>query len=113
MGLIGTRPLTIPVVGVSFADNYPDNLLSLADDSHAGIVASLVREPENEYDTNAIAVYVPSIESSIGHIPRDRAMSLAPKMDNGTTYRAQLTIKIDPSHLNQPGAVIDIWTHST
>lgn len=50
----------------------------------------LVREPDNEYDKNAIAVYIdegllrsPS-KKKVGHIPAPQARTLAPRLDSGT-----------------------------
>ncbi len=45
-----------------------------------GIDCRLVREPENKYDKNAIAVYAPQ---KIGYIPRKMVKELAPQIDRG------------------------------
>ena len=46
----------------------------------------LVREPENEYDENAIAVYLPGRlmgGKQLGYLHRETAAVLAPKLDEG------------------------------
>ncbi|MGQ9474676.1 MAG: HIRAN domain-containing protein [Actinomycetota bacterium] len=50
----------------------------------------LVREPENPYDRNAIAVYSQSNEL-IGHIKRDLAAELAPLMDSGVPIDVRIS----------------------
>jgi HIRAN domain-containing protein len=45
------------------------------------------REPENKYDENAIAVYLPSRLMSghqLGYLHRETAAMLAPKLDDGS-----------------------------
>lgn len=41
-----------------------------------------VREPTNQYDTNAVAVFV--LNQQLGHFPRGFAAEVAPLMDAGT-----------------------------
>ncbi len=54
------------------------------------VVILLVREPYNEYDKNAIAVYIDEgllrsrSEKKVGHIPAGQAKILAPRLDSGT-----------------------------
>jgi hypothetical protein len=48
-------------------------------------VLNLVREPFNEYDSNAIAVYRKS--ERIGFLSRDISKELASQIDNGVRYR--------------------------
>jgi hypothetical protein len=53
----------------------------------------LVRNPEDEYDRNAIKV-IAAIEGrqiQIGHIDKDLAWKIAPKMDAGEKWRAIVT----------------------
>lgn len=40
------------------------------------------RQPENPFDTNAIALFFQG--EQIGHIPKETAADLAPMIDNGT-----------------------------
>lgn len=61
--------------------------------SVAGI--RLEREPENEYDENAIAVYLPNRlydGKQLGYIRRDSAALLAPKMDAGSLEVVSATL---------------------
>lgn len=86
------------VVGVSFAPGYPKNLYVLdtkverADRRGAVVVARLVREPDNPYDPNAIAVHVPALRprSLVGHIPAALAERLAPLLDAGEHWEAEV-----------------------
>lgn len=98
------------VAGVTFCDGYPDNLHRL----HAliaehgrpdeGITAVLIRDPENDYDTNAVQVHVPAI-GRIGSLPRTLAARVAPSMDGGNPWTAEVTrVRIDPDHDERPGA---------
>ncbi len=69
------------VAGVSFNDRQ--HIL-------AGIVPgsalSLVREPENAFDANAIAVKFGALQ--LGYVKKDIAKHIAPHIDNGASYRA-------------------------
>lgn len=55
-----------------------------------GTLVSLRREPENEYDPNAIQVlYGPPAEPlHVGYIDKDVAAFLAPRMDEGAATTA-------------------------
>ena len=71
--------------------------------------ALLYRNPENEYDANAIEVHVPSLgrRSMIGHVPRDLAAEIAPSMDDGDKWSARLTaVLVEPGKEENPGALI-------
>lgn len=104
------------VVGVTFVPAYPLNLLHLADMANrceaAGerLPVELVRNPANEYDPNAVEVHVPALgdrHRMIGHIARDQAASLAPRMDAGEQFVAEVSwCRVDPNHTDRPG--IDI-----
>ena len=47
---------------------------------------ALVREPDNPYDPNAIAVKLANIP--LGYVPREIAKELAPEMDSGRRFIA-------------------------
>ena len=50
----------------------------------------LKREPELKYDTNAVAIYMPSAfgDKQLGYVPRGLAAELAPIIDAGTEVTA-------------------------
>lgn len=104
----------IGVVGVTFATGYPDNLHRLAevhDDITRGepLTVELRRNPDNGHDANAVEIHVPVLGelAMIGHVPRDTAAKLAPRMDEGVAFEAWVRdVRIDPKHMDRPG--IDI-----
>jgi single-stranded-DNA-specific exonuclease len=55
-----------------------------------GSALRLVRQPENEYDTNAIAVLDP-IGDQVGFFNRRLAAALAPEIDRGAAYEVAVT----------------------
>ena len=63
------------LVGVTF-DNRQENIKKI----RAGETILLIREPNNPYDENAIAVSTRS-GLSLGHIKRELAYELAPRLD--------------------------------
>jgi hypothetical protein len=115
----------VKIVGLTFHDDYPANLLRLADsmgldvdgesergdrdewrESHTVV---LMREPDNRYDPNAIAVHIPALDQQVGHIPRKTAEILAPMMDDDVPLVAWVTwVRIDPDHTDRPGLDIAI-----
>ena len=62
---------TLPVVGVSFVDGYPANLMALneadvqADDAGGHLAVVLRRNPSNTHDANAIEVHVSRLRAKI------------------------------------------------
>jgi hypothetical protein len=46
----------------------------------------LEREPENEYDQNAIRVLSSADGIHLGYLARDQAVWIAPYLDEGTTF---------------------------
>lgn len=96
---------TISVVGVSFVDGYPGNILKLVDvfrNRQGDIFVQLVRNPNNKYDQNAIEVRLNN--DMLGHLPREIAAELAPKMDAGYKFISTLyQIRISPENPNNPG----------
>jgi len=111
------------VVGLTFVKGYPGNVYRLneiaaqrfltspvgtfGDDVEPEpIPAVLVRNPNNEFDANAIEVHVPSLgdEGMIGHVPRTVAEKLAPLIDGGENWQPSIfMVAIDPNHPNNPG----------
>jgi len=58
----------------------------------------LKREPENEYDKNAVQVFLAVRKGQyfldLGYVPRRKAEELAPLMDDGVEFKASFRIKI-------------------
>lgn len=110
------RKFESKVVGVSFAPAYPANLHALEEAAgrafikgEEGLAAILVRNPDNEFDENAIEVHVPAIgdEGMIGHLPRDLAAKLAPIIDDGMRWSGMVkSVYINPDHPDRPGIAI-------
>jgi len=72
----------------------------------------LEREPENAYDENAVAVYLPSRlyeGKQLGYLPREVAEVLAPKLDAGVlaVVSAKL-VYLDPAgqHPHNQGTLV-------
>ena len=65
------------IVGSTFIEGGQEKLSLLKEND----ILILKREPDNQYDKNAIAIY--HSENKIGHVPADTAKSLAPQMDVG------------------------------
>jgi hypothetical protein len=65
------RLRVVPVAGVSYrADALPDESFD------PGQRLSLVREPENEHDPNAVAIWNEARTLQVGYVPRDVAPAL-------------------------------------
>lgn len=109
-------PFTTKVVGVSFVPGYPDNLHNLAavqDRAKASgepLTMVLVRNPDNEYDPNAVQVHVPALGDKwgfIGHLTRPIAARVAKEMDAGVPWGGEIvSALIDPAHMDRPGIEI-------
>lgn len=110
-------PFLVKVRGVSFRPAYPDNLYGLDTawqqsvlDNDEPLAAILVREPDNQHDPNAVAVHVPALGDEwghIGYIMREVAVRLAPELDEGVEWAAEVVeVKIHPDHLSNPGIAI-------
>lgn len=113
------RKFVVKVVGTTFAPDFPENLVALcnmvppdyewyaeSEEDIQPIPASLVRNPENEYDANAIEVHVDALGSGsmLGHIPAPVAAKIAPSLDRGDAWEAVVS-RIDrhPDHPDNPG----------
>lgn len=106
----------VKVVGVTFVDHYPANLHLLAEITsrqyaEERLPVVLRRNPLNAYDFHAVEVHVPALGemAMIGHVPRDQAARLAPLMDQGVAFAAEVAwCRIDPDHTDRPGIDIAI-----
>lgn len=116
---------TVKVVGLTFVDGYPQNLLDLrnlherrfvrvdedqpmfagfGDGEVEPIAAVLVRDPNNPHDSNAVEVHVPAIDQRVGFIPRDLAARVAAWLDAGRSIRCGIsTVLVSPGHEDRPG----------
>lgn len=98
---------SVKVVGVTFHDEYPGNLHALRERFAKGVgEASLIREPDNQYDPYAVAVLAGG--EIIGHVPRFLAEKLAPELDAGTRFRVvSAEVLVNPEHEDRPGFLIE------
>lgn len=96
--------LTFKAVGMTFHPGYPDFLLDLAEYPYP-LEATLVREPENPHDPNAVAVMLSG--RMVGHVPATLARRMAPHIDVGTRYTVTATVLIDPEHRDHPGLLLE------
>lgn len=112
-----TSPFSTKVVGVSFVPGYPHNLLDLADTIAESMQATgdepfpavLRRNPDNEYDANAIEVHAPVMgqRGMLGHLTRPISARMAPELDAGVLWAAEIeAVLIEPSAPHQPGVSI-------
>ena len=116
-------PFSVKVRGITFTGHHPQNLYMLDylykeraaqggtafDVLAEPIPAVLIRNPDNEYDTNAIEVHVPALaeRAMIGHLPAGVAERLAPELDEGVQWLAGVeTVLIHPDHPDNPGIAL-------
>ncbi|MFN2528448.1 MAG: DEAD/DEAH box helicase [Candidatus Baltobacteraceae bacterium] len=71
------------IVGVSF-EGRQDVVAGLSE----GLALRLERQPENQFDSNAIAVHFGALQ--LGFLKKDIAKHLAPKIDEGVAYHASV-----------------------
>jgi len=113
------RSFSTKAVGVSFAPNYPENIYRLNDLAEKRtqdglldpISVQLRRNPENEFDPNAVEIHVLQLEEMafIGHIPAAVAARLAPCLDSDEEWKAEIKqVAIHPSHPENPGISVQI-----
>lgn len=102
---------------MSFVDGYPTNLhkaemqrLIRGDD--ATLPATLVRDPGNPHDGNAIRVEISSLTPPhVGHIPAKLAARLAPLMDSGHPVDAWVDkVLIVDKYDDRPGLLLGFET---
>lgn len=76
----------------------------------------LKRNPDNQYDSNAVEVHVPALgeHGMIGHMERPLAARLAPDMDSGGRWVAGIeAVLVDPDHEDRPGISITCTREDT
>lgn len=86
------KPLYVAGAAVS------ENQVRLATFGEGAYSAQLVREPGNNYDTNAVRVDVLDENGStkVGYVPRWKAKELGPKMDKQEAETLLATLQIFP-----------------
>jgi hypothetical protein len=101
--------ISTKIVGLTFNKDYPSNVFALSARVATGRVPiDLIREKDNQYDANAIAVVVDG--KTIGHVPRLIAAVLAPDMDAGSAWNAHVeSIAIATENPQQPGVKMLLW----
>ena len=100
---------TAKVVGVTFCDNYPQSIFGIAGKFAIGPTPiSLVRDPHNQYDQNAIQIHHDG--QMIGHMPMLLAKVIGPDIDSGNSWSAEVdSIVVSPEDPNKPGIKIKVW----
>ncbi len=79
--------IEIQVAGTSFRRNIKE----LEPQLESGQMYRMVREPENKYDANAIAIYFE--EEKLGYIPAEQNEIMARLMDVGKLFYCKLISK--------------------
>jgi hypothetical protein len=99
------RVLSARVVGVTFAEGYPNTVARIADLTAGGetVPGKLMRDPNNPHDPNAVKVVCVAAGGHIGHLPRNVAAQLAPVLDRGTEYAVLVESVEHPNHPTNPG----------
>ena len=106
------RPDSMPDFNDSIAKHMKqaDYERMLAEHAHwERLTVILQRNPDNEFDANAIEVHVPSLgeHGMIGHLTRPITARLAPELDAGVEWSATLeSVVIDPQYPDRPGITI-------
>jgi hypothetical protein len=85
---MATEKRQVSIVGSSFYQGAGNWLAKMA----PGQQLRVEREPNNQYDANAVAVYI--FNQKLGHFPRGFAAEVAPLMDKG--YKLIATKSRDP-----------------
>ena len=100
------------LVGVSFCEGYPANLLRVAEmlARSERVTVELRRDASNPYDANTINVVCVAAGGRIGRVAKERAAYLADDIDRGEEWVGLLeTVMVNPDHPDKPGAVIRCW----
>lgn len=86
MGMISN--VEFKVVGVSFTNEDGVERQDILANVRTGDVVMLQREPHNLYDKNAVAVM--SLYGQVGYVSKDYAKILAPMIDQGKKFKAEV-----------------------
>jgi len=93
------KEICAKIVGVTV-----ENRQSTVEKLKVGEIVVLIREPNNQYDKDAIAVYNESSEM-LGYIPKDIESDLAKAMDEGTGYEASVRSKSGGNGFNYEATI--------
>jgi hypothetical protein len=93
--------LGVRVAGVAGAGRHHGEAIASSDAVAPGSPLELHRDPDNEHDSNAIAVHAGG--KQVGWVPRELAAELAPELDEGRAWsalvlREQRRSPRDPRH---------------
>lgn len=97
----------------TFADNNQGTPIAeiVRKSAKPGKKVSLIREKNNPYDSNAIAVYLHTglfkTKKHIGYITAYTALRLAPKLDQGKSGTGVIRSVYFPQHGGRPKVTID------
>lgn len=93
-----------PVVGLTFVPGYPSYVYDIRKAKESGneVSVDLVRNPQNQYDSNAIEVR--SLGRMLGHLPKEVAARIAPLLDAGKQCKATIfQVRVSPENPSNPG----------
>jgi len=76
------------VAGVAGASAHHGEALADEERAKPGNALELRRDPDNEHDTNAIAVFAAGGGDQLGWVPREIAAEIAPEIDAGKPWSA-------------------------
>lgn len=103
--------MSTKVNGLSFLDSYPGILLTLAAVVELGRppMLKLVRDPDNQFDPNAVAVRSARKGTHLGHLPAALAARIAPEMDAGAFWMIEsYEVLVMPGIEHQPGLMLNL-----
>lgn len=107
-----TVPSSCPLVGNQYVPDGSKELRALhrrQEQTRFNTTVALVRNPNNKHDNNAIEVRMVISDKMLGHLPKEVAAELAPLLDRGDKYQAEMYVKLDPEHPEHPGATIYLF----
>ena len=103
--------LSSKTVGVQFEPGYPGILHTLAAvvDGGQTPLLKLVRDPDNQFDPNAVAVRSAKKGTHLGHLPAALAARIAPEMDAGVFWLIEsYEVLVMPGHEDKPGLSLNL-----
>lgn len=86
--VVKIRGIELKVVGVTFSNDDGTNRQNIIKTMAKNSPIMMSREPQNKFDTNAIKVS--TIDGQVGYIGKDYSSILAPMMDSGRVFEAQV-----------------------